>query len=178
MRYLEPRIFLISNVKKILTLVILLCVTTGGHAQTAIIDSLLQLANKHTGDTNEIRVLQRLGAEFMRKDTDRATRYVYQQISLARSLKTDFGLMSAYSDLVMIHQNTSNMDSAGYYLNRLEIVVKNSSNKKAGIEYARTAGLYYKNQGKYKEALPYLLEALRLLGPSGDKTARPDSRLI
>jgi two-component system, NarL family, sensor histidine kinase UhpB len=31
--------------------------------------------------------------------------------------------------------------------------------------------LFYKNQGKVKEALPYLLEALRLIEKNGDKTA-------
>src|SRR6187549_513031 len=138
----------------------LLCLAAEGYAQTAVIDSLLQLAAKHSRDTNEIKVLEGLTAEFIRRDTDRAKMYVYQQISLARALKTDFGLASAYSDLVMIHQNSGDMDSAQHYLNRMEVVSKKYASKKASSNYARTAGLYYKNQGKYKEALPYLLEAL------------------
>jgi len=107
----------------------------------------------------------------MRKDMDRAKSYVYQQIALANALGIDFGLAAGYSGLVAIHQTTGRIDSAKYYLDLLEILARNPTNKKAAINYANSAGLFYKNQGKIKEALPYLLDALRLV-ENGDKTAR------
>lgn len=146
-------------------------------AQTPLIDSLLRIVASHPRDTNEIRALDHLSTEFMRKDLDRAKSYVYQQIALAKALGTDFGLASGYSGLVAMHQTSGRIDSAKYYLDLLEILAQNPANKKAAINYANSAGLYYKNQGKIKEALPYLLEALRLL-EKGDKTARAGQLLL
>lgn len=140
-------------------------------AQTPYIDSLLRIVAAHPRDTNEIRALDHLASEFMRKDMDRAKSYVYQQIALAKALGTNFGLAAGYSGLVALHQTTGRIDSAKYYLDQLEILAQNPADKKAGINYANSAGLFYKNQGKIKEALPYLLDALRLL-ENGDKTAR------
>jgi len=140
-------------------------------AQTPHIDSLLRIVATHPRDTNEIRALDQLGAEFMRKDLEKAKSYTYQQIALAKELNTDFGLASAYSGLVALHQTTGRIDSAKYYLDLLEILARNPANKKAAINFANSAGLFYKNQGKIKEALPYLLDALRLL-ENGEKTAR------
>lgn len=140
-------------------------------AQSSLIDSLQRLIEKQPYDTNKIKALDHLATEFMRKDMEKAKSYTYQQISVAKVLRTDFGLHSGYSTLVALHQNGGEIDSALYYLAKLEILAKNPNNKKAAINYANSAGLFYKNQGKVKEALPYLLEALRLLY-NGDKTAR------
>jgi two-component system, NarL family, sensor histidine kinase UhpB len=156
--------------------VLLLLTAETVSAQTPYIDSLLRIVAAHPRDTNEIRALDHLASEFMRKDMDRAKSYVYQQIALAKSLGTNFGLAAGYSGLVALHQTTGRIDSAKYYLDQLEILAQNPADKKAGINYANTAGLFYKNQGKIKEALPYLLEALRLL-ENGDKTARAGQML-
>lgn len=147
-------------------------------AQTPVIDSLLQVVAKHPRDTNEIRALDRLASEFMRKDTDRAMSYSHQQIALAKALGTDFGLSSGYSALVAMHQNTGRVDSALYYLNLMEALARKiPTEKKAPANYANAAGLFYKNQGKVREALPYLLEALQLIGVNGDKTGRAGQML-
>lgn len=140
-------------------------------AQTPLIDSLLRIVAAHPHDTIEIRALDRLAGEYMRNDMDKAKSYIYQQIALAKELNTDLGLAPAYSGLVALHQTTGRIDSAKYYLDLLQIIAQNPGNKKAAINYANSAGLFYKNQGKVKEALPYLLDALLLL-ENGDKTAR------
>jgi len=147
-------------------------------AQSSVIDSLQQVLAKHSRDTNEIKTLDRLGSEFMRRDIEKAKAYAHQQIALAKALGTDFGLSSAYSGLVGMHQNTGRIDSALYYLSLLEALAKNFSvDKKAPVNYANSAGLFFKNQGKFREALPYLLEALRLIGVDGDKTGRAGQML-
>jgi two-component system, NarL family, sensor histidine kinase UhpB len=165
-------------VKKEFTLVLLLLFMAmlPGSAQTVVIDSLLKIVAIHPNDTNEIRALDRLASELMRKDMDRAKSYVYQQITLAKELRTDFGLASGYSGLVAMHQQAGHIDSAQCYLSLLELLAQNPTNKKAKINYNNSAGLFYKNQGKIKEALPFLQEALRLL-KNGDKTARAGQTL-
>lgn len=145
-------------------------------AQSPLIDSLNRIVARHPYDTIEIKALNLLATEFMRKDMIRAKVYLRQQMALAKALKTDFGLHSAYSSLVAIHQNEGRLDSAQFYLALLENLARNPTNKKAQINYANAAGLFYKNQGKLKEALPYLLDALRLL-ENGDKTARAGQML-
>jgi two-component system, NarL family, sensor histidine kinase UhpB len=138
------------------------------YGQTKI-DSLLRIVATHPRDTNEIKTLHRLGVEFMRKDVNKAKSYFHQEVTLAKSLRTDFGLSSGYSGLVGMHQNTGLLDSAQYYLDLMKLLAQNPSNKKAVTNYYSTAGLFYKNQGKFKEALPFLLEGLRL-SKDGDKT--------
>lgn len=139
------------------------------YGQTKVIDSLQRFIEKHSRDTNEIKALHRLGIEFMRKDINKAKSYLYQEVALAKSLTTNFGLSSGYSGLVGVHQITGFLDSAQYYLDLMKILAQDVSNKKAVTNYFSTAGLFYKNQGKFKEALPYLLEGLRL-SQNGDKT--------
>ncbi len=165
-----------SNLRASILLLLAIISVVAASAQGQLIDSLQRIVAAHPRDTNEIRALDHLGSEFMRKDMNKAKSYVYQQIALAKELGTDFGLAAAYSGLVAIHQNEGTIDSAQYYLQLLEILSKNPANKKAAVNYANSAGLFYKNQGKIKEALPYLLEALRLL-ENGDKTARAGQML-
>jgi two-component system, NarL family, sensor histidine kinase UhpB len=155
--------------KKRAVLIAILFITISGHSQTAVIDSLLQVIANHPRDTNEIKTLNRLSTEFMRKDINKAKSYLYQLVTLAKALNTDFGLSSGYSGLVGVHQNTGLLDSALYYLDLMKILAQNPSDKNAVTNYFSTAGLFYKNQGKFKEALPYLLEGLRL-SKNGDKT--------
>ncbi|HYG18781.1 MAG TPA: tetratricopeptide repeat protein [Ohtaekwangia sp.] len=153
--------------------VFLLLVATAAYPQTPVIDSLQRLAAMHSRDTNEIKVLDELSTEFMRQDMDKARSYIYQQIALARHLQTDFKIAAAYSGLVFIHQSMGNLDSARHYLALLgSLVKKKPSDKGIQTAYAHTAGLFYKNQGEPRQALPYMLEGLRLLGPDGDKTNR------
>jgi two-component system sensor histidine kinase UhpB len=130
--------------------------------QSNKIDSLQRVIARHTHDTIEIKAISILAEEFQRKDMAKAKSYVFQQIELAKALNTNFGMSWAYLRLVSIYQNAGRLDSAQYYLLRLEALAKNNNDKKAFGNYAQAAGLFYKNQGKYKEALPFLLEAIEL----------------
>src|SRR5688572_18521205 len=126
--------------RKILISTILLCITIVCHAQTRLIDSLLQVIAKHTRDTNEIKALDHLSTEFMRNDIEKAKYYAYLQIALAKSLGTHFGLSEAYAGLTLMHQDLGHMDSARYYLGQLEMLAKKfPSDKKATTSYFNTA---------------------------------------
>jgi two-component system, NarL family, sensor histidine kinase UhpB len=159
-------------VKRRLTLIALLFTAFAGRSQSVVIDSLLRIVAKHPRDTNEIRALDYLSTEYMRKDIKKAKAYSYEHITLAKSLNTDFGMHAAYAGLVAMHQDTGNLDSARYYLDLLEKLSKqNPTNIKAASNFNNSAGLFYKNQGKYREALPFMLEGLRIMKGSKDKTA-------
>lgn len=157
--------------KTILTWAAVMVITTVGHSQTSVIDSLLLVVAKHTADTNEIRALDHLASEFMRRDMERAKKYSFQQITLSKSLGTHFGLSAGYAGLVAMYQGTGHTDSAKHYLTQLEALAQAfPADRKASVNYFNSAGLFYKTQGKYKEALPYLLEALHFIDQAKDKT--------
>ena len=60
------------------------------------------------------------------------------------------------------HQDEGRLDSAQYYLDKLAALAKEiPADRKTSANYYATAGLFYKNQGKYKEAIPPLEESLR-----------------
>ena len=108
-----------SNLRASILLLLAIISVVAASAQGQLIDSLQRIVAAHPRDTNEIRALDHLGSEFMRKDMNKAKSYVYQQIALAKELGTDFGLAAAYSGLVAIHQNEGTIDSAQYYLQLL-----------------------------------------------------------
>lgn len=140
---------------------LIFCLTVS--AQTSVIDSLQQVVLQHPGDTIGVKTRLNLVFELSRKDSQKAKSYCYQAIKLSYALNMTTGLGSAYSYLVTIHQNAGVLDSAQHYFNLLEkISKKNSSNKNLALNYNRTAGLFYKNQGLYNQALPFMLEALKL----------------
>jgi two-component system sensor histidine kinase UhpB len=155
----------------------LLFIVTAGQSQSPFLDSLSRFVAKHTGDTLEVLALDALGSEFMRSDMDRAKSYVYPQIKLAEAIEYHNGLARAYAGIIPIHLQTGRIDSAQYYVNQMEALYKRTASRRVGINYTNTTGLFYKNQGRLKEALPFLVEALRLIGPNGDKTNRGGQNL-
>lgn len=156
--------------KNTLTLLAFVVLAFTCEAQTAVIDSLLTELSKHTRDTNELRTLDRLGSEFMRRDMNLAKTYAWQQIALAKSLKTNFAVPGAYAALVALHQNEGRLDSSRFYIDQLHALRKTHPlDKKTGANYNNAAGLFYKNQSKYKEALPFLKDALAFIDREKDK---------
>lgn len=118
---------------------------------------------EYPGDTLAVKALLNLVFEFSRKDSQKAKSYCYQVITLATSMHRINELQGAYAYLVTLHQNSGNLDSAQYYVSLLEKTSKeNSNNTKIALSYYQTAGLFYKNQGLYNQALPFMLEALKL----------------
>lgn len=132
--------------------------------QKSKIDSLKTIVSNHPRDTIGIHALIQLSTEHSRSDLTQARSYSYQAIDLAKSLNTIYGLSASYSQLTAAHNHLGQLDSVEYYLTQQKILVKNNPGElKIGINYNNSSGLFYKSQGKFKEALPYLLEGLRLL---------------
>ncbi|CAN5463470.1 hypothetical protein BH09BAC3_BH09BAC3_15920 [soil metagenome] len=157
--------------KKGVILVALICISSLGQSQTPLIDSLLKIVARHPRDTNEIRALDQLASEFARRDLDRSTQYARQQIALAKSLNTTFGLSGGYSWMATRNQNLGRIDSAKYYLDLMgEIAKKNPNDFKSNSNYNNSVGLFYRNQSELNKALPYQIEALKWIRLSKDRT--------
>jgi signal transduction histidine kinase len=132
------------------------------NAQTPHIDSLLRIVQAHRKDTIEIKALNELGVEFGRKDITRQREYLYKGIALSKQLDTPL-LTGFYALMTMSHQSTGNMDSARYYLELLRTAsATNPKDHRAYSNYNQTAGLFYKNIGQSREALPYMQRMLEV----------------
>jgi len=141
-------------------------------AQTPVVDSLLTIVAKHTRDSTEIFALDEVIEIYLRKDLNKARGYTFQLLALAQAIDSPSGLALSYTTFIHLYQATGRLDSAQYYLDRFgELYKKRPGHWRVAANYTNTAGLFYKAQGKYKEALPYLVEALRIIEPSGNKTS-------
>jgi two-component system, NarL family, sensor histidine kinase UhpB len=156
---------------------LLLFVVSPGMAQTSVIDSLQKIVDRHPGDTVGALALDNISGEYMRKDMEKAKYYAHLTLKLSRSLGYDNGMSRAYATLIPMFQSTGPLDSTLYYINEYEKFYKKKKSSRVGINYNNTTGLFYKNQGKYAEALPFLEEALRLIGPNGNKLNRAGQML-
>lgn len=152
---------------------LLLFVAETSLAQRAKIDSLEYLVNQHPQDSIGAKTLLFLAVEYSRTDVPKAKKFLQQLISLAKYLEEPKRLSGAYSLLTQLHQNTGLYDSAQYYLNQNMLLQQQfPEDVKININYNNSAGLFYRNQGRYKEALPYLLESLRYSSLANDREAK------
>ncbi|WP_416866041.1 MAG: tetratricopeptide repeat protein [Imperialibacter sp.] len=141
-------------------------------AQSSRVDSLVQIVKLHPNDTIGSNALLGLVSEFLRVDFDKAKLYAFQAISLTDSLHHLSGISASYLYLVALYQNSGRQDSARHYLGQLQMLAEaNPSNWKLTANYNQSAGLYYKNQGDVKKALPYLLENLKFAKLNSEGTA-------
>lgn len=148
-----------SNLKKYLLILCLLFYSWTIVAQSKVIDSLQQIVSLHKRDTIEFNALLLLSNEFLRKDLQKVKEYSMQVVKQADPKNEAKWLVSAYSYLVTYYQQTGQIDSAQYFLNQGEILVRaNPTNFRVKFNYNQSAGLFYKNLGDYKRALPYVLE--------------------
>jgi len=158
--------------KKVIPILLLLVNVETAFSQTSLIDSLNNIVALHQSDTIGLNALLNLTNEFSRKDIDRAKVLALQAISLSEKLDYNFKLGNGYQYLVTLHQNGGRLDSAGYYLNKLEqLSSKNHDNRKIKISYNQTASLFYKNQGQYNRSLPFMLDNLNLLKAENESRA-------
>jgi two-component system, NarL family, sensor histidine kinase UhpB len=131
--------------------------------QSHVIDSLRQIVALQRHDTIELEALLSMANEYLRKDMAMAKRYSLEVAALADSPSKAKWLGAAYNYLVTVYQQTGKPDSARYFLAlTTEIVKQNPGNLKMKYNYNQGAGLFYKNQGEYKQALPYMLDNLKI----------------
>lgn len=141
-------------------------------AQTNLIDSLQHIVAQQRHDSTELKALLNLANELSRKDIEMAKHFVFQIIPLARNLKKDQSLCQGYLYLITFHQNSGRLDSASYYLTLMEAIMNaNPGNSKIKINYNQSASLFYKNQGQFLKALPFMKDNLLLLTEENESRA-------
>lgn len=149
--------------RKIVSILFLLSISLTAFTQNQVIDSLQQIVALQKHDTIELRALLSLANEFLRKDLSTTKRYCFEIIKYADSKSEVKWLGGAYNYLVSVYQQTGKPDSARHFLARTtEITKRNPGNVKLKYNYNQSAGLFYKNQGEYKQALPYMLDNLKI----------------
>ncbi|HEY4150331.1 MAG TPA: tetratricopeptide repeat protein [Chitinophagaceae bacterium] len=159
------------------TLLMLLFFVSSTWAQTPVIDSLQKIIAQGGSDSLEAAIDIKLADEFARSDIAEAKRYSLRALSLARQLNEMLPVSAAYSQMVTLHAQTNQPDSAWYYLGLLKGLALQSSMVRVRANYHMTAGLFYHRQGNYKASLPYMLEALRLTMLDGTKTSQAGQNL-
>ncbi len=130
-------------------------------AQTTLIDSLQRIVALQRHDTTELHALLGLTNEFLRKDLAQAKKLALRVVSLADTPQEVRWLSTAYNYLITCYQQSGGLDSAYYFIQASEKLIKdNSGNFKMKFNYNQAVSLFYKNIGEYKKALPYMLENL------------------
>jgi len=88
--------------------------------------------------------------------------YLSQLIVLADKLRAIEPLDIGYSGMVLAELQTGHVDSAKTYLSLLKKLSDSNACSVCATNYYSFAGLFYKNQGNYRAALPYMIESLNL----------------
>lgn len=153
-------------------LIICLLWISAAHAQQSLIDSLETVIGKNTRDIEMVNALNKMAGVYSKRDTDKALKYVWRAKSLSKSINNYRSLSTSYAILANIHKNVSQRDSTEFYLD----VLKNLASKASEADgnhinqiYNSTMGLYLKNIGKTREALPHLLKGYELSRKMGNK---------
>jgi len=129
-------------------------------AQSGVIDSLQKIIQGNKRDSAENKAWNALAGEYMRKDMQKAKACLHASIGLANSLNNPVLLCNAYTQMVTVQINTGRADSAQYYLQQLQKLASGSDLPIIKNNYLMAAGLFYKIQGNYKAALPYMIQSL------------------
>lgn len=133
-----------------------------GFAQTALIDSLEKVIALNRHDDEEVKAYGELAKEYLRSNQERAKSISFIGIPLAQKLQLRTSVSAFYSMLITVHQNMGNLDSALFYLNRLQQLAAQSNGEdalKINYNYHASSGLYYKKLGNYKASVRYMAEA-------------------
>ncbi len=146
--------------KSVVVIALILLSAIAVEAQPGLVDSLSRIVAANKRDTTQVIAYNKLGVEFGRKDLVRQRQYLYEGMTLSRKL-SDFRITGFYALLTASHQAAGNPDSASYYLGLLEAAARKNPNDAIAYEnFQQSAGLFYKNAGKPKLAIPYLERTL------------------
>lgn len=150
---------------RLLILIPLLIFCCNVFSQTALIDSLQQVITTEKKDVQTLRAYQALVNEYSRTNLVKAKSYAHEGLVITRDQHMWILLSGFYFQLVSLHQNTGDTDSVHFYLHALQEVAQTAPGKdreKVLGNYYSAAGLFYKKQGNYKAALPFLLKSAAL----------------
>jgi two-component system sensor histidine kinase UhpB len=129
-------------------------------AQTKLIDSLERVVHFHRHDSVEARALNSLGSEYARKNLGRAKELTHQALILSQNLPYINGMSTALTQLAIFCSKMGDRDSSHYYLGILKDFCDVHATLYNVANFNFTAGLIYRNEGRFNDALPYMQKAL------------------
>jgi two-component system sensor histidine kinase UhpB len=134
-----------------------------GYTQTKTIDSLERMLALQPHDTTELRILNKLAFEYSRKDLMKMKQMANRILRTAHEPAHVNFRSAAFSYLISYHYRTGALDSAQYYLSLSEkVALDNPANLDVNHNFNQAAGLFYKDIGDLKKALPYMVRNLEL----------------
>ena len=140
-----------------------MCLVVDGYTQTKTIDSLERMLALQPNDTTELRILNKLAFEYSRKDLMKMKQIANRILRNASEPAHVSFRSAAFNYLISYHYRTGELDSAQYYLSLSEkLALANPTNLDVNHNFNQAAGLFYKDTGDLKKALPYMLKNLEL----------------
>jgi two-component system, NarL family, sensor histidine kinase UhpB len=125
-------------------------------AQQSKTDSLLHIVNQHAHDSSEVRALYWLGFEATKKEPQKALLYYWEAIRVSETFAPGTWGGVAYLRMASLQGNLGQNDSAKYYLDKADSVLKQYPNDaKLRNDFYSTAGLFNKGIGRYEQALKF-----------------------
>src|SRR5688500_16051333 len=142
------------------------------HAQQSLIDSLESIIALNKNDVETGRALNTVSMELVRTDITKAKKYLWKAVEIGKSLNHARTLSAAYSLLITIYQNAAQIDSALFYLHSLKDLSEKYTGEDINViqaNYYSSAGLFFKKEGNYKEALTNFKQSLIIAERHGNK---------
>jgi len=162
---------------KLWVLLLLMLFTSAIRAQNRSMDSLLKIIAQDKKDTVEALTYLHLVNAYARTNIPAAKRYASILISLSKQLDMPVETAAGYSQMVTLNAQTNHIDTAKIYLALLKKLADDKTVPGVKSNYNFTAGLFYRIQGNYKAALPYMIEALRLYSEQNSKVSMAGQNL-
>lgn len=124
-------------------------------AQQSKIDSALNIANRHTHDTVEVKTLTWLGNMTTASNTQKAIEFYHRAISVFETYTSGTSGVVAYLRLARHKNGLGEHDSATFFLQKAKTVLDRfpAHNKKLDYEFYNVSGIINKNLGNYDDAL-------------------------
>jgi signal transduction histidine kinase len=141
-------------------------------AQQANLDSLESVIAFNKKDVGTGWALNTVSMELVRTDITKAKKYLWKAIDIGKSLNHARTLSAAYSLMITIYQNAAQIDSALFYLHSLKDLSEKYIGEDINIiqgNYYSSAGLFFKKEGNYKEALNHFKKSLIIAEREGNK---------
>ena len=133
------------------------------------IDSLKQLIVKAETDTNYVKILQKIGANFGHSLPDSSFHYYQQAISVSEKIAYIAGIAECTRRIGRIHRLKGNHKGAiESYLKALELFQEINNMSSISTCYNNIGEVYY-FQGEYDKAMEYYYLALGIAEELGDK---------
>lgn len=138
-----------------------------------VIDSLLNLINTATIDSNKVIYLNQLGWEYHRKNPQQTLHYARQSLDIATSTNFISGRIGALNLLGIGSSITGDYVAAIQYLEQAKELAKVTDSFNQLASLTNNLGLMYRRFGQYDKAFKAHLEAVEIAKKTGNTDGLP-----